>query len=399
MGEPGFWDDPEAAGRVSAEHARQTRRLSTYEQLGGRRRRPRGARRARRGGPGARRPRSSRRSRSRRGAARGARGGAAVLRPLRRRRRARHGQRRRGRDRRPGLGRDGAADGDALGRAPRLRRRAARGQRGGGGRHQVGDLPRLRRERLRPLRGREGRAPARAAVARSTPPTAARRRSRASRSSPVVEEAGEVEIDDDDLQIDTYRASGAGGQHVNKTDSAVRITHRPSGIVVQCQNERSQSSNKATAMTMLRSKLLELEERKRREEIAKEQRRGAGRQLRLADPLLRPAPVHDGQGPPHRLRDGRRPARARRRPRRLRARRPAPAARAAGRPRCISSDPYAPVTIGPGEVVPSEQPTAPYLDAVVGLRLPRLDALPRPGPQGRSRAPTRACAARSARAR
>jgi peptide chain release factor 2 len=88
--------------------------------------------------------------------------------------------------------------------------------------------------------------------------------------SPVVQEIDNVEIDDDDLQIDTYRASGAGGQHVNKTDSAVRITHKPSGIVVQCQNERSQSSNKAEAMTMLRSKLLELEERKRREEIARE---------------------------------------------------------------------------------------------------------------------------------
>jgi peptide chain release factor 2 len=88
--------------------------------------------------------------------------------------------------------------------------------------------------------------------------------------SPVVEEAAEVEIDDDDLQIDTYRASGAGGQHVNKTDSAVRITHKPTGIVVQCQKERSQSSNKAEAMAMLRSKLLELEERKRREEIARE---------------------------------------------------------------------------------------------------------------------------------
>jgi peptide chain release factor 2 len=88
--------------------------------------------------------------------------------------------------------------------------------------------------------------------------------------SPVVDEIADVEINDDDLQIDTYRASGAGGQHVNKTDSAVRITHRPTGIVVQCQNERSQSSNKAEAMTMLRSKLLELQERRRREEISRE---------------------------------------------------------------------------------------------------------------------------------
>ncbi len=88
--------------------------------------------------------------------------------------------------------------------------------------------------------------------------------------SPVVQETAEVEIDDDDLQVDTYRASGAGGQHVNKTDSAVRITHKPTAIVVQCQNERSQSSNKATALAMLRSKLVELEERKRREEIARE---------------------------------------------------------------------------------------------------------------------------------
>jgi peptide chain release factor 2 len=88
--------------------------------------------------------------------------------------------------------------------------------------------------------------------------------------SPLVEGSVDVEIDDGDLRIETYRASGAGGQHVNKTDSAVRITHLPTKVVVQCQNERSQSSNKQTAMNILRSKLVELEERRRREEVARE---------------------------------------------------------------------------------------------------------------------------------
>ena len=117
---------------------------------------------------------------------------------------------------------------------------------------------------------------------------------------PDIDETVKVEIDEKDLRVETMRSGGAGGQHVNKTESAIRITHVPTGIAVHCQSERSQHKNRSTAMRILRSKLLEIEEQKHGREDGRHPRRQEGHRVGQPDPLVRARALPAGLRPPHR---------------------------------------------------------------------------------------------------
>ena len=133
---------------------------------------------------------------------------------------------------------------------------------------------------------------------------------------PVLEQTDEIDIPEEDIRVDVYRSSGPGGQSVNTTDSAVRLTHIPTGTVVSCQNEKSQLQNKASAMVILKAKLLALKKAEEKRPPRRAARRRAGLVGR-PDAQLRAEPLPDGQGPAHRVRDRQPAGRLRRRDRRV----------------------------------------------------------------------------------
>ena len=118
---------------------------------------------------------------------------------------------------------------------------------------------------------------------------------------PVLEQTDEIDIPDEDIRVDVYRSSGPGGQSVNTTDSAVRLTHIPTGMVVSCQNEKSQLQNKASAMVILKAKLLALKKAEEKAQLD-ELRGDVHGELGRPDAQLRAEPLPDGQGPAHRVR-------------------------------------------------------------------------------------------------